>query len=210
ELADLFLGHAIGEGARGMALELVGPVQRHQGRHGDQAPVALGQAGTLPDIGIDESFRELDEPRDHGPGFIATGKGGGGRLLRSGHGSSLNPGWQRVESSHGKGDLTMPIAPYRIHAVRYAHRKCTTSEAFYGDHHNGPMTMDYFVWALTNGNETVVVDLGFTEAVGTASGRQFLRPLDPGLADVGVDCRQVQHVVLSHFHYDHVGNYALF
>jgi hypothetical protein len=60
----------------------------------------------------------------------------------------------------------MPIAPYRIHAVRYAHRKCTTSEAFYGDHHNGPMTMDYFVWALTNGSETVVVDLGFTEPVG--------------------------------------------
>jgi hypothetical protein len=28
------------------------------------------------------------------------------------------------------------------------------------------MTMDYFVWALTNGSETVVVDLGFTEAVG--------------------------------------------
>ena len=25
----------------------------------------------------------------------------------------------------------MPNAPYRIYAVRYAHRKCTTSEAFY-------------------------------------------------------------------------------
>ena len=37
------------------------------------------------------------------------------------------------------------------------------------------MAMDYFVWALTNGSETVVVDLGFTEAVGTARGRQFLR-----------------------------------
>jgi glyoxylase-like metal-dependent hydrolase (beta-lactamase superfamily II) len=104
----------------------------------------------------------------------------------------------------------MPPAPYRIHAVRYAHRTCTTSEAFYGDHHNGPMTMDYFVWALTNGAETVVVDLGFTEAVGTARGRQFLRPIDRGLAEVGVDCRQVEHVILSHFHYDHVGNYALF
>ena len=103
----------------------------------------------------------------------------------------------------------MPPAPYRIHAVRYAHRDCTTSEAFYGDHHNGPMAMDYFVWALTNGSETVVVDLGFTEAVGTARGRQFLRPIDRGLAEVGVDCTQVQHVVLSHFHYDHVGNYAL-
>ena len=44
----------------------------------------------------------------------------------------------------------MPPAPYRIHAVRYAHRACTTSEAFYGDHHNGPMSMGYFVWGVTN------------------------------------------------------------
>src|SRR5258705_13610464 len=93
----------------------------------------------------------------------------------------------------------MPIAPYRIHAVRYAHRKGTTSEAFYRDHHNGPMTMDYFVWALTNGSETGVVDLGFTEAVGTAPGRQFLRPIDRGLAEVGVDYRQAQHGIPSPF-----------
>jgi len=104
----------------------------------------------------------------------------------------------------------MANAPYRIYAVRYAHRKCTTSEAFYGDHHAGPMAMDYFVWALTNGGHTVVVDLGFTESVGTRRGRQFLRCPSKGLAEIGVDCGQVQHVILSHFHYDHVGNYALF
>jgi glyoxylase-like metal-dependent hydrolase (beta-lactamase superfamily II) len=106
--------------------------------------------------------------------------------------------------------LTMPNAPYRIYAVRYAHRKCTTSEAFYGDYHKGPMTMDYFVWALTNGTETVVVDLGFTEAVGTRRGRQFLRDPGKGLAEIGVEAASVKHVILSHFHYDHVGNYALF
>ena len=38
----------------------------------------------------------------------------------------------------------MPTAPYRIHAVRYAHRACTSSEVFYGDHHAAPMTMDDF------------------------------------------------------------------
>ena len=104
----------------------------------------------------------------------------------------------------------MAIAPYRIYAVRYAHRTCTSSEAFYGDYHAAPMTMDYFVWALTNGSHTVVVDLGFTEPVGTRRGRQFLRSPSKGLAEIGVDCDQVEHVILSHFHYDHVGNYALF
>src|SRR6266852_5007445 len=112
---------------------------------------------------------------------------------------------KRVESCHGKGDLTMPNAPYRIYAVRYAHRTCTTSEAFYGDYHKAPMTMDYFVWALTNGTETVVVDLGFTEDVGTRRGRQFLRCPGKGLAEIGVEAASVKHVILSHFHYDHVG-----
>ncbi len=104
----------------------------------------------------------------------------------------------------------MPIAPYRIYAVRYAHRKCTTSECFYGDYRAAPMAMDYFVWALTNSTETVVVDLGFTEPVGTRRGRQFLRSPEKGLAEIGVDTTSVKHVIVSHFHYDHVGNYALF
>jgi glyoxylase-like metal-dependent hydrolase (beta-lactamase superfamily II) len=104
----------------------------------------------------------------------------------------------------------MANTPYRIHAIRYAHRACTSSEAFYGDHHARPMTMDYFVWALANGTHTVVVDLGFTEPVGTRRGRQFLRCPSKGLAEIGIDCARVEHVILSHFHYDHVGNYALF
>jgi glyoxylase-like metal-dependent hydrolase (beta-lactamase superfamily II) len=104
----------------------------------------------------------------------------------------------------------MAASPYRIYAVRYAHRKCRSSEVFYRDTHDAPMTMDYFVWALTNGAQTVVVDLGFTEAVGTSRGRQFLRPIDRGLAEIGIDAGKVEHVIISHFHYDHVGNYALF
>jgi glyoxylase-like metal-dependent hydrolase (beta-lactamase superfamily II) len=56
----------------------------------------------------------------------------------------------------------------------------------------------------------VVVDLGFTEPVGTRRGRQFRRSPERGLAEIGVDAARVEHVILTHFHYDHVGNYALF
>jgi glyoxylase-like metal-dependent hydrolase (beta-lactamase superfamily II) len=104
----------------------------------------------------------------------------------------------------------MSVAPYTIYAVQYAHRKTNSTELFYGDYHNTPMTMDYFVWAVTNGTHTVVVDLGFTEEVGTRRGRQFLRCPSRGLAEIGIDCASVEHVIISHFHYDHVGNYALF
>ena len=104
----------------------------------------------------------------------------------------------------------MQPAPYTIYAVQYAQRHTTSTELFVGDTHNTPMKMSYFVWALTNGAQTVVVDLGFTEAVGTRRGRQFLRCPSEGLAMLGIDCASVEHVILSHFHYDHVGCYALF
>ena len=104
----------------------------------------------------------------------------------------------------------MPTAPYTIYAVQYAQRNTNSSELFVGDQHNTPMKMAYFVWALTNGTQTVVVDLGFTEEVGTRRGRQFLRCPSKGLAMLDIDCTKVEHVILSHFHYDHVGCYALF
>jgi glyoxylase-like metal-dependent hydrolase (beta-lactamase superfamily II) len=104
----------------------------------------------------------------------------------------------------------MPSAPYTIYAVQYAQRNTNSSELFVGDHHNTPMKMAYFVWALTNGTQTVVVDLGFTEEVGTRRGRQFLRCPSKGLALLDIDCTKVEHVILSHFHYDHVGCYHIF
>ena len=104
----------------------------------------------------------------------------------------------------------MPSDTYQVYAVQYAHRETNSSEVFFGDHEGTPVGMDYFVWAVTNGERTVVVDLGFTEEVGTRRGRQFLRSPDRGLAATGIDCAAVEHVIITHFHYDHTGNHALF
>jgi glyoxylase-like metal-dependent hydrolase (beta-lactamase superfamily II) len=99
---------------------------------------------------------------------------------------------------------------YRVYAVQYAERETDASEVFYGERERRPMGMAYFVWAVTDGARTVVVDLGFTEAVGTRRGRRFLRSPAEGLAAVGIDASRVERVVLTHLHYDHVGNFALF
>jgi len=104
----------------------------------------------------------------------------------------------------------MPAGSYRIYAVQYAERETNSSEVFFGDGRHEPMRMAYFVWAVSDGNRTVVVDLGFTEPVGTRRGRHFLRSPDDGLKLLGVDPIDVEHVIVTHFHYDHTGNHALF
>ena len=104
----------------------------------------------------------------------------------------------------------MPEGEYRIYAIQYARRETNSSECFYGDYRREPMTMAYYVWALRDGVRTIVVDLGFTEPVGTRRGRSFIRGIDAGLAQIGVDVASVEDVIVTHFHYDHTGNHALF
>jgi glyoxylase-like metal-dependent hydrolase (beta-lactamase superfamily II) len=105
----------------------------------------------------------------------------------------------------------MPEHDYHIYAIRYGHRDHVPAwEAFHREHAAPQGGMDYFVWLVTDGQRTVVVDTGYSEAEGTRRGRTFLRSPDRGLAELGVDAGQVEHVVLSHFHYDHIGGQALF
>lgn len=96
---------------------------------------------------------------------------------------------------------------YRVYAVKYAQRDARRPEHFYeGDPRDEPMPMDYFVWAAVSDEHTVVVDTGFTAEVAVHRGRQHLRCPTEGLRRIGVEAERVQHVVLTHFHYDHVGN----
>jgi glyoxylase-like metal-dependent hydrolase (beta-lactamase superfamily II) len=72
------------------------------------------------------------------------------------------------------------------------------------------MPMDYFVWAAVSPEHTVVVDCGFTVETGVRRGRVVIRTPAEGLRLLGIDSAAVRHIILSHFHYDHVGNIAEF
>lgn len=106
----------------------------------------------------------------------------------------------------------MSEAPtYAVYAVRYATRDGQRAENFYGgDPHDGPMPMDYFVWAAVSDAHTVVVDAGFTAEVAARRRRAYLRAPMDGLQLLGIDCAQVRHLILTHLHYDHVGNLGAF
>ena len=98
-----------------------------------------------------------------------------------------------------------------VYAVRYATVARKSSENFIGgDPHETGARMDYFVWLVRNASHTFVVDTGFNADAARRRKREFLRPPAEGLAMLGVDAARVGEVILTHMHYDHVGNFDLF
>ena len=100
---------------------------------------------------------------------------------------------------------------HRIYAIRYGHLERTSDANFLGgDDHRSRMPLDYYLWVIAGNGRTIVVDTGFDPAAAASRGRTLVRPVPAGLAAVRVDPAEVSDVVITHMHYDHAGNLALF
>jgi glyoxylase-like metal-dependent hydrolase (beta-lactamase superfamily II) len=100
---------------------------------------------------------------------------------------------------------------YEIHAIKYAeHMRKSSSNFLGGDPHDVDMPLNYFVWVIRNSERTIMVDTGFDRAMAARRGRAVMRPVEEGLAALGVNPNAVQDVIITHMHYDHAGNHDLF
>ncbi|MGL4636114.1 MAG: N-acyl homoserine lactonase family protein [Beijerinckiaceae bacterium] len=103
-------------------------------------------------------------------------------------------------------------ATYEVHAIKYAELKGRpATDIFVGaDPHEAPVDMDYFVWLVRNDQHCFVVDTGFGREVAEKRGRKLIRCPGEGLRMLGVDPDAVEDVIVTHMHYDHIGNFGLF
>ncbi|HZM34727.1 MAG TPA: N-acyl homoserine lactonase family protein [Burkholderiales bacterium] len=100
---------------------------------------------------------------------------------------------------------------YEVYAIKYAHHARRAAENFIGgDPHDGPMPLDYFVWLIRGEGREIVVDTGFSAAMAAKRAREHIRCPTAGLRLLGCDASTVKDVVITHLHYDHVGNFDLF
>jgi glyoxylase-like metal-dependent hydrolase (beta-lactamase superfamily II) len=103
------------------------------------------------------------------------------------------------------------LEPFEVFAIRYATVARRGAENFIGaDLHESGARMDYFVWLARNASRTWVIDTGFNEAAARRRRREFLRSPAEGLRLLGVEAAEVADVIVTHLHYDHIGNFDLF
>ncbi len=96
---------------------------------------------------------------------------------------------------------------YEVFALRYATVQRQPQENFISpDPHDGPLSMDYFVWLIRGEGRAIVVDTGFGAEAARQRGRTLLQAPAEALAALDVDCAAVADVVITHLHYDHAGN----
>jgi glyoxylase-like metal-dependent hydrolase (beta-lactamase superfamily II) len=121
---------------------------------------------------------------------------------------------ERKNLSEGKVVVPNSEETYEVYALRYASREGEKAREYYGFHRygepNAPCPLDYFFWLARNDHRTILVDCGYSKDRAKEKGRYTQNhPNNDALETLsylGVRPDDVDHVVLSHMHQDHVGN----
>jgi glyoxylase-like metal-dependent hydrolase (beta-lactamase superfamily II) len=103
---------------------------------------------------------------------------------------------------------------YEVYALRYAKSTGTKAQKYHRYSALGvadqPIGMDFYFWLVRNNDRTVLVDVGFDgEQTSLPAYRHHAHPIEL-LSRMGVAPEEVDHVVLTHAHFDHIGNVGLF
>jgi glyoxylase-like metal-dependent hydrolase (beta-lactamase superfamily II) len=106
------------------------------------------------------------------------------------------------------------VTTWDVVAVRYATLNSTRGALYhrwadYGEP-DGEQVMDYFFYVLRGDGRTIVVDCGFDPVAGARRGRTCLTEPVEALRLLGIEPAEVETMLISHLHYDHIGNLGAF
>ncbi|PWJ21094.1 N-acyl homoserine lactonase family protein [Jannaschia seohaensis] len=101
---------------------------------------------------------------------------------------------------------------WEVFALRYGDRTARVrGDSFlFDDDHAARHPIDYFIWLLRRGEETILVDTGYDAEEGARRSRPIQRDPREALAPFGLAAEAVDRVIVTHLHYDHAGGLHLF
>lgn len=98
------------------------------------------------------------------------------------------------------------VQPFEVYAVRLGQTIRNSGDNFLlSKHRQGEMLLDFDIWVLKRGDLTIVVDTGMSPHSEIRRNRTMDRTPFEAVEQLGVDPSSVQHLVLTHLHYDHAG-----
>jgi glyoxylase-like metal-dependent hydrolase (beta-lactamase superfamily II) len=100
---------------------------------------------------------------------------------------------------------------HEVFAIKYAsHARKRSENYIFGDPHDEMTSISYYVWAIKGPHGIFVCDTGFDVRAAKERSRKIIKPVGEGLKALGIEPDHVNHVIATHLHWDHAGNYDLF
>jgi glyoxylase-like metal-dependent hydrolase (beta-lactamase superfamily II) len=111
-------------------------------------------------------------------------------------------------------DAPMTDKPVSVLSVKYGERVVRKSDVFY-DYSSygvpdGDLDMDYNFWVIRSAGKVILVDTGYDIPKHDWLGEISVTPTPQALQILELDPLDVDMVITSHFHYDHIGYLGLF
>jgi glyoxylase-like metal-dependent hydrolase (beta-lactamase superfamily II) len=98
--------------------------------------------------------------------------------------------------------------------VKYGERVVRKADVFYDyDQYglpDGDLDMDYNFWVIRKGDSIILVDTGYDIPKHDWLGEISVTPTPKALEILEIDPKDVDMVITSHYHYDHIGYLGLF
>lgn len=100
---------------------------------------------------------------------------------------------------------------YRVYALKYA-GPFTSPVAFvlFNKEWDQNIARNYYFWAVRGRGRTVIFDAGVRPALAAERRLEGYVPPDQLLSRIGINALEVEHLVISHIHFDHAGGIELF
>lgn len=102
---------------------------------------------------------------------------------------------------------------YEVYALRYAeHKQRRRNENFiaHDEHDNSLMPSDFYCWLIKSDDLCVLVDTGFSAKMAKTRNRHYHSSPEALLAELDIDAVSIKHIIVTHMHYDHIGNLPAF